>query len=218
MSRRRGEGYKLMRTTSLVSFVSLISAVSVAVAGSSVAHADSAPGVYAESPAPQRVGLELGVGLQGGKIFCEGQMNQCDGFTEAGGGNLSVAYFMRPTLGIALDLWAMAHTEDGFTFAHYVNTVALKWRPIPILTLTGGIGAAHAALSYDGNASVGVRSDDAFAILGAASLDLIRGRRWALSVEARFGNGFYGDEDEDGMADIVGRNVGVGAGLSIFGF
>lgn len=146
-------------------------------------------------------------------------MGQCDGFTEAAGGNLSVAYFMRPTLGIALDLWAMAHTDNGFTFAHYVNTVALKWRPMPILTLSAGIGEAHASLSYDGNASIGVRSDDAFAIMGAASLDLIRGRRWALFVEGRFGNGFYaGDEDNDGMADIVGRNVGVGAGLSIFGF
>lgn len=185
---------------------------------SSIAFADTAPAVYEKAPPPERVGLELGVGLQGGKIFCEGQMNQCDGFTEAGGGNLSVGYFFRPTLGVALDLWAMAHSEDGFTFAHYVNTVALKWRPAPILTLTAGIGAAHASLSYDGAANLGVRSDDAFAIMGAAALDVIRSRRWALSIEARFGNGFYGDANEDGMADVVGRNVGVGAGLAIFGF
>ncbi|NVB81329.1 MAG: hypothetical protein HOV81_23235 [Kofleriaceae bacterium] len=202
-----------MRTTSFVSFASLVW-LSL---GASVARAD-APGVYAESLPPERVGLELGVGLQGGRIFCEGQMGQCDGFTEAGGGNVSAAYFLSPTLGIAVDLWAMAHTDDGFTFAHYVNTVALKWRPMPILTLTAGIGEAHASLDYDGVAQFGVRSDDAFAILGAASLDLIRGNRWALSVEARFGNGFYGDDDNDGMADVVGRSVGVGAGLSIFGF
>lgn len=200
-----------MRTTSFVSLVWLS-------LGVSVARADTAPSVYADSGLPDRVGLELGVGLQGGRIFCEGQMGQCDGFTEAGGANLSAAYFLKPTLGIALDLWAMAHTEDGFTFAHYVNTVALKWRPMPILTLTAGIGEAHASLDYEGAASIGVRSDDAFAIMGAASLDLIRGNRWALSVEARFGNGFYGDDDNDGMAEVVGRNVGVGAGLTVFGF
>src|SRR5262245_47905125 len=110
----------LMRASILASFVLLTM--------SSVASADA---VYEAAPPPPRTGLELGVGLQGGKIFCEGQMGQCDGFTEAGGGNLSGAWFFRPTLGVALDLWAMAHTEDGFTFAHYVNTVALKWRPMP---------------------------------------------------------------------------------------
>jgi hypothetical protein len=167
--------------------------------------------------APQRTGLELALGLQGGRIFCEGQMGQCDGFTEAGGGNLSASWFWSPTLGVALDLWAMSHTDDGFVFTHYVNTVALRWRPLPILTLSGGIGSAHASLSHE-NLNLGVKSDDAFAIMGAASVDLIRGNRWALAVEARFGNGFYGDSDEDGMADIVGRNVGAGAHFALFGF
>lgn len=176
----------------------------------------------APMPAPvagssERTGLELALGLQGGRIFCEGQMDQCDGFTEAGGGNLSASYFWSSTLGIAVDLWAMSHSDNGFTFTHYVNTVALRWRPVAILTLTGGVGSAHASLSHD-STQLGITSDDAFAILGAASLDVVRGRRWALAVEARFGNGFYGDEDEDGMADIVGRNVGVGAQFALFGF
>lgn len=166
---------------------------------------------------PERTGLELALGLQGGRIFCEGQMGQCDGFTEAGGGNLSASYFWSPTLGVALDLWAMSHSDDGFTFTHYVNTVALRWRPVPILTLTGGIGSAHASLSHD-RTQLGITSDDAFAVMGAASLDIVRGRRWAIAVEARFGNGFYGDENEDGMADIVGRNVGAGAHFALFGF
>ena len=172
--------------------------------------------VHSASPR-QRTGLELALGLQGGEIQCESQMGQCDGFTEAGGGNLSAAWFFGEKLGIALDLWAMSHSNDGFTFTHYVNTVGVKWRPLKILTLTGGIGAAHASLSHD-NTNLQVSSDDGAAVMGAASLDLIRSRRWALAVEARFGTGFYGDEDEDGMADIVGRNVGVGAHFAIFGF
>ncbi|HEU4663151.1 MAG TPA: hypothetical protein VFS55_03895 [Dokdonella sp.] len=174
------------------------------------------PQAPAPSP-PERQGLELALGLQGGKIFCEGQMGQCDGFTEAGGGNLGVSWFWSPTLGVALDLWAMSHSNDGFTFTHYVNTVALRWRPVPIVTLTAGIGEAHASLSHD-RTQLAITSDDAFAVMGAASVDIIRGQRWALALEARFGNGFYGDSDNDGMADIVGRNVGAGAHVAVFGF
>jgi hypothetical protein len=175
------------------------------------------PAPWPTPPRPERTGLELALGLQGGKIFCEGQMGQCDGFTEAGGGNLTASWFMSPSLGIALDLWAMSHSDNGFTFTHYVNTVALRWRPVPIVTLTAGIGEAHASLSHN-NLNLAITSDDAFAIMGAASVDVLRGRRWALALEARFGNGFYGDSDNDGMADIVGRNVGAGAHFALFGF
>lgn len=172
--------------------------------------------VVAVGPVP-RVGLEVGGGVQGGKIICEGEMGKCNGFTEAGGVNLNASWFWRPDLGITFDAWAMAHSSDGFTFAHYINTVGIKWRPVPIVTLTAGIGEAHASLGLT-NTSLAVTSDDAFAIMAAASLDVLRGRRWALAVEARFGNGFYGDANHDGMPDVVGRNVGAGASLTMFGF
>jgi hypothetical protein len=189
--------------------------VTLGLAASSAFAQDGAP--LAPAAPPERTGLELALGLQGGKIFCEGQMGQCDDFTEAGGGNLTASYFFRPTLGVALDLWAMSHSEDGFRFTHYVNTVALRWRPAPIITLSLGIGEAHASLSHE-NVNLAIESDDAFAVMGAASIDVIRGRRWALALEARFGNGFYGDDNEDGMADVVGRNVGAGAHFAVFGF
>ena len=168
---------------------------------------------------PQRVGLEIGAGLQAGKIICESEGDFCNDFTEAGGLNLSAAYFFSPQLAVMVDLWVMAHSENDFTFAHYVNTVGLKWRPAPILTITAGVGSAHASLDYNGAFAARVTSDNAFAVMVGASLDVIRSRRWALSVEARFGNGFYGnDSNDNGEADIVGRNVGVGAGFTFFGF
>jgi hypothetical protein len=176
------------------------------------------PGTYAPAGPPPRVGLEIGAGLQAGRIVCESEGDFCNDFTEAGGVNLNAAYFLSPTVGITLDLWVMAHTEDDFTFAHYINTIGVKWRPVPILTLTAGIGSAHASLDYHGFVDARYTSEDAFAVMGAASLDVIRSRRWALSVEARFGTGFYGDEDENGEADIVGRNIGIGAGFTLFGF
>jgi hypothetical protein len=175
------------------------------------------PPAPAEGP-PDRVGFELGAGLQVGRIICESQGDFCNDFTEAGGLNLNAAYFLSSTFGIALDLWVMAHTEDDFTFAHYVNTVGIKWRPLPILTLGAGIGSAHATLDYHGAFNASVTSDDGFAIMASAALDIVRSRRWALSIEGRFGNGFYGDEDDDGEADVVGRNVGVGVGVTVFGF
>jgi hypothetical protein len=175
------------------------------------------PPAPAEGP-PDRVGFELGAGLQVGRIICESQGDFCNDFTEAGGLNLNAAYFLSSTFGIALDLWVMAHTEDDFTFAHYVNTVGIKWRPLPILTLSAGIGSAHATLDYHGAFNASVTSDDGFAIMASAALDIVRSRRWALSIEGRFGNGFYGDEDDDGEADVVGRNVGVGVGVTVFGF
>ena len=197
-----------MRSTHLlVCALSLISSTALA----------QEPSVYSSAP-PPRQGLELALGLQGGHIACKSEMGQCDGFTEAGGGNLSASYFFSPSFGVAVDLWAMSHRDNGFTFTHYVNTVAARWRPIPILTLTAGIGEAHASLGNE-NRNLVVESDDGFAIMGAASLDVIRGRRWALAVELRGGKGFYGDDkNDDGMADVVGTNVGLGAHFAVFGF
>jgi len=179
------------------------------------AHAQ--PGAHASAPR-LRMGLELGVGLQVGQISCESEGDFCNDFTEAGGLNLNAAYFVNPRLGIALDLWGMSHTEDNFTFTHIVNTVGVKWRPIPILTLSAGVGAAHAQAQYNGVVLATARSEDAFAVMGAASLDVIRARRWALSVEGRFGTGFYGDDNDNNTADVVGRNAGLGAGFTFFGF
>jgi hypothetical protein len=121
-----------------------------------------------------------------------------------------------PQLGITLDVWAMAHTENAVTIEHVISTVGIKWRPVPILTLQAGVGDAHANFKY-ANITVGT-SDDAGAIMGAVDIDIVRGHRWALSIGARAGTGFYGDANNDGKADITARNVGVGAQLVAFGF
>ena len=82
-----------------------------------------------------------------------------------------------------------------------------------------GVGVAHATLDHDGVFQTRATSDDAFAVVGGVALDVLRGRTWALAVEGRFGTGFHGeDRDDDGEADIVGRNVGPGASFTIFGF
>lgn len=168
-------------------------------------------------PVHPRVGLELGGGLQAGNLFCDSQdQNHCNGVTAAGGVDLQAAWFTSPALGLVVDLWSMAHTENDFTIAQYINTIGLKWRLAPVLYVQGGVGAAHATLSY-GNA-IAARTDDAFAVMGAIGLDVLRGRRFALSIELRGGTGFYGDANHDGQADTVARNTGVGAQLTFFDF
>lgn len=171
----------------------------------------------AQPPPTPRVGLELAAGLQAGNLFCASQdSNHCNGATPAGGLDLQGAYFTSPSLGLVVDLWTMAHTENDFTIAQYINTIGLKWRLAPILYVQGGIGAAHASLSY-GN-TIAARTDDAFAVMGAIGLDVLRGRSFALSIELRGGTGFYGDANHDGQADTVARNTGVGAQLTFFDF
>jgi hypothetical protein len=163
-----------------------------------------------------REGLELGGGLQGGNMFCQSaNPNDCNGATPAGGGDLQAGWFMSPSLGVVLDLWGMAHTENNFTIAQYVNTVDLKFRLNPILYLQGGIGAAHVTLSY-GNLITG-QSEDAFAVMGAVGLVVLRGHRFDLAIEGRFGTGFY-NQDNNGQAQTIARNAGIGAQLTFFGF
>jgi hypothetical protein len=206
----RGAGHQL----ALIAAMRLIFA-SLAFATTAIATSPAFAQTYEERH--PRVGLELGAGLQAGNLFCQSENNNdCNGVDAAGGLDLQAGWFTSPRIGLVLDLWTMAHTENNFTIAQYINTVGVKIRLAPILYVQGGIGAAHASLSY-GNL-IASRSDDAFAIMGAVGLVLLRGHRFDLSVELRAGNGFYGDKNHDGQADTVARNTGIGAQLTFFDF
>ena len=174
--------------------------------------------VPADDGLPPRVGFEGGFGVYAGEINCEDQSgNQCDGVTEAGGIDLHATFMFTPRLGLTFDVWPMVHTEDNWTFTHNVVTLGLKWRPVPILGLTAGLGSAQARLRYDGIVDLESRTEVAPAVLLAASVDVLRGRSFAIDVQARVGAGFYGaDDDDDGNPDVVGRNVGLGVGFTWF--
>lgn len=164
-------------------------------------------------PAHPRVGIELGAGLWGGNMSCRSQNGSCNGFAAAGGFNLEGRWFWNPQWGAFVDVWVMSHTENAFTITHAISTIGLQWRPLPVLTLAAGVGGAHAGFSY-ANVAVGASDTGGAAMIGA-SLDLVRTRRLALSIEARAGTGFYGN-DASGMS-VVGRSEGLGAQLTFFG-
>lgn len=188
----------------------------VTVAAAAPAAAQSRP--PGPPPLPERVGFELGFGLYGGEINCEDQNGDfCDGVTEAGGFDVHATYMFRPHLGVTFDVWPMFHREDNWTFTHNVVTLGVKWRPAPVISLTAGFGSAQARLHYEGIIDVDSESETAPSVFLGAGLDLVRGRNFAIDVQARVGAGFYGeDRDNDGNPDIVGRNVGFGAGVSWF--
>lgn len=191
----------------------LASLVGVAVLGvAGTASAQSA------EPLPPRVGFEGGFGLYGGEINCENENGEfCDGVTEAGGIDLHANYFFNPKLGIFFDVFPMVHREDDWTFTHTVVTAGVKWRPAPILTLAGGVGSAQARLRYEGILNIDAQTDTVPALLLSAAIEVLRGRSFAVDVQARVGVGFYEeDENDNGEADIVGRNVGFGAAITWF--
>lgn len=191
----------------------------VAAAGLAAAAPARAQGPGTPPPPPPRIGWEVGLGLYGGEINCENENGDfCDGVTEAGGFDLHAAYFFRPNLGIYVDVWPMFHSEDNWTFTHNIVSVGAKWRPAPILTLTGGIGSAQARLRYEAFGLQGETETDVVgAVMFAAAIDVVRGRSFAIDLEARAGIGFYDDDDNgNGEADVVGRNLGVGAAITWF--
>jgi hypothetical protein len=170
------------------------------------------------APPPPRVGFEGGFGLYGGEINCENENGEfCDGVNEAGGIDLHANYFFNPSLGLFFDVFPMAHTQDDVTLTHTIVTAGLKWRPVPILTLAGGIGSAQARWRYEGIINLDAETDTVPAILLSAGLEVLRGRSFALDLQARLGVGFYEeDENNNGRADIQGKNVGFGAALTWF--
>lgn len=157
-----------------------------------------------------REGLELSAGLQGGHISCESATTRCNGVSAAFGGNLDASWLFTPKLGVFADAWVLSHSESDFTVAHFINTVGVAWRPLPVWTFRAGVGAAHASLRKDGVEKHS--SDTAFAVMLDASFELVRGRTWAVSIDGRFGDGFYT------MADVKATNVGLGVGVTWFDF
>ncbi|MBK9035561.1 MAG: hypothetical protein IPL61_30610 [Myxococcales bacterium] len=191
---------------------------SLCVLGLATAGAAHAQGV-SQPPPPPRVGWEFGLGLYGGEINCENENGDfCDGVTEAGGFDLHASYFFGPRLGAYVDVWPMFHSEDNWTFTHNVVTVGVKYRPVPILTLTAGVGSAQARLRYKiGGLQGDAETDVVSAVLFAAGLEVLRGRRFAVDLQARAGIGFYSEDNNgNGDPDVVGRNLGLGAAITWF--
>jgi hypothetical protein len=208
-----------LRIASLVIAIAIPTAAAAQPSGASSPYYQPAPGAPAAAqPVPrsnlaERRGLEIDIGLQAGNLSCSSPNDECDGFQEAGGIDLGATYMFTPKLGINAQVWGMAHSRDGWTVTQVISTVGVEFRPVPILSLQAGVGHAHATLSTD-RGGLAIGSDDAFGLMLGAGIDVVRARNWAIDIHAKFGLGFYGDSNDDGEADVVARNLGLGAGFT----
>lgn len=159
-----------------------------------------------------RDGFMLGFGINFGEISCAGA--GCDDVTEAAGLDIHLGSMVSPRMGIDVEIWGMAHTEDNLTLTHTIATLGVQYWLLPRLWVKGGVGVAQAAWEYDGLINVEDQTKRVPAIMGAVGYELMVGKRFALDVQLRGGVGFYGDADDG--TDIEARNVGLGAGFTWF--
>jgi hypothetical protein len=160
-------------------------------------------------PLRQRHGLFGGLGLYGGNISCDG--SDCGGFRAAGGAAGHLGYAFTPRLGVVFDAWAMTSKENDVAITFVSATIGLRWWLAPIIWIHGGVGNGHAVISVGGFSG---RGDDVPVGHLGAGIEVVRGRSWALAVEARVAQGTSTDEDAGVQ---TGRSAGVGATLSFFG-
>lgn len=166
------------------------SAVLLAAAAPARAQAEQ-PGQYYVAPeATVRSGWNVGFGVGGGHISCEG--DGCEDVTEAGSLDLHVGYMLRPRLRAFGEIWAMAHKEDDVTISHTIVTGGLQYWILNRLWVKGGIGFANARFVYDGVfADVDTQTENVLAVAGAIGFEVLSRRTFAIDVALRGGTGFY---------------------------
>lgn len=165
-------------------------------------------------PKPQRYGLMGGLALHGGNISCEG--NGCGDVRKAGGGSGHIGWMLDEKMGLLLDVWGMSSEENNVTISYFTGTVNFRYYLVPIFWVQGGLGNGHATVT---SRILGVqfegRSDDVPVGLLSAGLEVVRGPRWALDVQAKVAQGTSTDDNE---ADATtGRMASIGVAFTWFG-
>lgn len=168
----------------------------------------------AQAPA-HRDGMLIGFGIGAGEISCEG--DGCNDFREAGGLDFHIGGMLSPKLALMFDLWVMASTEENLTISHTIATGAVRYWVVPRLWLQAGLGGASAAYRYDGVfVNLEDRTESVPGVMVGAGYEVAASRTFAIDVQLRAGTGFYGDENQDGQADIEAHNLWLGVGFTWF--
>lgn len=174
----------------------------------SAAHAQyyQAPPPYYPPPPPRgvyRSGLLLGLGLGGGAITAEDCSN-------CGGGALGLAFnvggMIDSRMALVFDLWGLFRSlGDGVTLSQSIYTGSLQYWVAPQVWLKGGVGGGTVDLSDDYSGASFSRQS-AFAMSGAAGLELIQSYNFALDLQFRLAHVFYSDGGANNIALLVGVN------------
>ena len=109
----------------------------------------------------------------------------------------------------------MSSSQNDFTLTFVSATAGVRYWALPILWVQGGLGVGHAVGRYDGILGTAeTRSDDIPVVQLAIGVELIRGERWALDLEAKVAQGSSTDDDND--QESTGRMAGIGVGVTFF--
>jgi hypothetical protein len=167
------------------------------------------PAPYAPEPEPTvREGLSFGVGLTVGSLVAD--CDDCSETFEAGGVQGHAAWMVGPYFAIVGDLWVMVHAEGFLTVYQNLATAGARLWATPRLWLQGGLGVATAGYRWSGLfADYEDRTASSPGIMVGAGFEVMHTRAFALSVELRYGTGFYSQEVGDDYV-IEGHSAGAG--------
>src|SRR5262245_40208790 len=138
-------------------------------------------------PQHPHVGLFGGFGLHAGNLSCEG--NNCNEFRKAGGFDGHLGWGLNAKLGLVGDFYLMTSSEDNLDITQSIFTVGVRWWIVPILWVQAGVGGASASYHYDGPLGLQLEghTDNVAAFAGAVGFEVLKGRKFALDIEGRFG-------------------------------
>jgi hypothetical protein len=168
-------------------------------------------------PAPDpHVGLFGGFSLQAGNVSCSG--DDCNKFYKAGGFDGHVGWGFNKSLGLVFDLYVLTAQEGDLSITQGLGTIGVRYWIVPILWVQAGVGGAEASYKYTGipGFTIADHTENAAGFTAAAGFEVLKAKRFALDVEARFGYGVYGDNNNDGHPDNTGRSTSLGVGFTWF--
>jgi hypothetical protein len=184
----------------------------------------SAQGYYGGSPSPYRerggfhhrmgriaFGGSLGLGFMndnGNGLSCD----SCDYSPAAAEADFHLGGFISPRFALLFEgqfnlqtISADNGNGDGNTYAvQSAFMVAGQYWLTPIFWVKGGIGVAHLSVQDDAGDEADVGTG--LAVMGAAGVELISTRFWALDLQGRIISGNYDGTDDH----ITSGTVGVG--------
>jgi hypothetical protein len=135
-----------------------------------------------------RSGLVIGGGIGFGTLSADQCGDLCGGALSLEG---HIGGMVDPRMALMFDAWTTIHPipgSDGQT-TNTLYTGALQFWPAPIVWLKGGVGLGNTQISSN---SVGTITDaTAFALLGAAGVEIVQSGWFALDLQARLGHTFY---------------------------
>jgi hypothetical protein len=198
-------------------------ALATVLGSASVAQAQYAPGYYPPPPPPPppyrgvyRGGIVWGFSLGAGGLT----MPDCGQVCGAVGmGEFHIGGMIAPRLAVMGDFWESFRyfTDNNIGSGEIYNgiyTAAAQYWVNDIIWIKGGIGLGYVQINlptYNGYSAT-FNSDQGFAFMLAAGLEIVQSYNFALDLQLRYGNAFYtprssgGDGDANEFGFMVGFN------------